>query len=109
MLGRGGIGKTRLLEGLLGGGGIRGAQVLWARSLAPGEYATVLAMGAAIRARRGRILAAAVVRLAQIRKGRRPCPICCPERDYRPRSAESASLKLLFQKPADEPVMASPR
>jgi hypothetical protein len=107
--GEAGIGKTRLLEGVLGCGGIRGAQVLLALSLAPGEYATVLAVGAAIRARRGRILAAAVSRLAQIRKGGAAVPSVGQSETTDPRSAVSASLKLLFQKPADEPVMASPR
>jgi hypothetical protein len=82
--GEAGIGKTRLLEGLLGCGGIRGAQVLWARSLAPASAPPYWLWEQLFGPRRGRILAAAVVRLAQIRKGRRRCPICCPERDYRP-------------------------
>ena len=56
---------------------------------------------------RGRIVAAAVARLAQIRKERAAVPSCCPGRDYRPRSAGSASLKSLFQKSADEPAMVS--
>jgi hypothetical protein len=49
VLGQGGDRQDAVAGGVLGCGGIRGAQVLWARSLAPGEYATVLAVGAAIR------------------------------------------------------------
>jgi hypothetical protein len=36
-------------------------------------------------------LAAAVVRLAQILKGRRRCSVCWPERDYGPSVPVSAS------------------
>jgi hypothetical protein len=42
-------------------------------------------------------------------KGGAPVPSVAQSETTDPRSAESASLKLLFQKPADEPVMASPR
>jgi hypothetical protein len=42
-------------------------------------------------------------------KGGAPVPSVAQSETTDPRSAESASLKLLSQKPADESVMASPR
>ena len=54
-----------------------------------------------------RIVAAAVARLAQIRKERAAVPSVAQGEIYPPRSAGSASLKSLFQKSADEPAMVS--
>jgi hypothetical protein len=82
--GKEGIGKTRLLEAFSDAAESVGRRCSgrgrWRLASTPPYWLWEQLFGP----RRGRILAAAVVRLAQIRKGRRRCPICCPERDYRP-------------------------
>jgi hypothetical protein len=108
LLGRGGIGKTRLREALSEAANPWGAGALGAVAGA-GECATVLAVGAAIQAD---AVASLPLRLPGWLRSERSAPLFHPvthSETTDPRSAESASLKLLFQKPADEPVMASPR
>ena len=108
VLGRGGIGKTRLLEGPRrrrnpwGAGSGRGR---WRRASTPPYWLWEQLFGldavASLPLRSSGWL--------RSEKGGAPVPSVAQSETTDPRSAESASLKLLFQKPADEPVMASPR
>jgi hypothetical protein len=102
-------GSARLLEGVLGGGKIRGAQVLLARSLAPASAPPYWLWEQLFGPDAVASLPLRSSGWLRSEKGGAPVPSVAQSETTDPRSAESASLKLLFQKPADEPVMASPR
>jgi hypothetical protein len=102
VLGRGGIGKTRLLEAFSDAAESVGTGAFGTVAGA-GECTTVLAVGAAIQGRSGRIVSTAVARLAQIRKKRVLFhPVARTETTH-PRSAGSLPELLLKSRRTGQP------